>query len=194
MVILVLVVSILLVVRLYDYTAPTKPGFGLSSLSVSSFNISGSQITAVWEVDFFSTKASDCWYYDDAVVSIFYQDRLLSETHPPRINVSKETESFTTYVVALAKGIEDPRVVNDIASDWSVSGIVAFTVRLFGAAYVKCHDFHVVDNVLNVTCTDIKVGFSNRSSSHGTMVVQHSPNITRDEEAVNRCSSWVEYY
>ncbi|KAK8545922.1 hypothetical protein V6N13_067168 [Hibiscus sabdariffa] len=105
-------------------------------------------------------------------------DRLLSETHPPRINVSEETESFTTYVVALAKGIEDPRVVNDITRDWSVSGIVAFTVQLFGASCVTCGDFRVVDSVLNVTCPDIKVGFSDRSSSHGTMVVQHSPNIT----------------
>ncbi|KAK8620696.1 hypothetical protein V6N13_067162 [Hibiscus sabdariffa] len=173
---------------------PTKPEFGLNSLSVSSFNISGSQITAVWEVDFFSTKASDCWYYDNTVVSVFYQDRLLSETHPPRVEVSMVTESFTAYVVALAKGIEDPRVVNDIARDWSVSGVVAFTVRLFGASYVRCGGFRVIESVLIVTCPDIKVGFSDRSSSHGTMVVQHSPNITRDEEAVNRCSTWLDYY
>ncbi|KAK8651593.1 hypothetical protein V6N13_141191 [Hibiscus sabdariffa] len=181
--IVIMVVGVLLFIGLYDDT--TKPEFGLSSLSVSSFNISGSQITAVWEVDFFSTKASDCWYYDNAVVSVFYQDRLLSETPPPRINVSTETEYFTTYVVALAKGIKDPCVVNDIARDWSVSGVVAFTVRLLGTSYVSYGGFCVIDSILNVTCPDIKVGFSNRSSSHGTMLVQHSPHITRDEEAVN---------
>ncbi|KAK8545920.1 hypothetical protein V6N13_067167 [Hibiscus sabdariffa] len=190
----IMVAVLLLFIGLDDDTPLTKPEFGLNSLSVSSFNISGSQITAIWEVGFFSTKASECWYYNNAVASVFYEDRLLSESPVPRVDVSTETESFTTYVVALAKGIEDPRVAEDIARNWSVSGVVAFTVRLFGASYVRCGDFRVIDNVLNVTCPDIKVGFSNRSSSHGTLVVQHSPNITRDEEAVNRCSTWLDYY
>ncbi|KAK8620698.1 hypothetical protein V6N13_067164 [Hibiscus sabdariffa] len=88
----------------------------------------------------------------------------------PRVDVLTETESFTTYIVALAKGIKDPRVAQDIARDWSVSGVVAFTVRLFAASYVRCGDFREIDNALNVTCPDIKVGFSNRSSSHGTML------------------------
>ncbi|KAK8994238.1 hypothetical protein V6N11_045337 [Hibiscus sabdariffa] len=96
--------------------------------------------------------------------------------------------------IVINEGIEDPHAVNDIARDWSVSGVVAFTVRLFGASYVRCDGSHVIENVLNVTCPNIKVGFSNRSGSHGTIVVQHSPNITRDEEAVNRCSTWPDYY
>ncbi|KAK6243965.1 hypothetical protein QUC31_010374 [Theobroma cacao] len=168
---------------------PSRPKFGLYSLSVSRFNISGSgEITADWDVGFLARNPNgvlwSTYSCNRALVSVYYKNQLLSEGVFPEIRLpSKETKSYTAKAVALGKRIDDSQVADDIASDWS-QGVVAFTVRLLDAS-----EGSGINNV-NVTCSDIKVAFSNHSSSQGTMLVgpQGSPNNT-DRQAITRCSS-----
>ncbi|OMO82186.1 hypothetical protein CCACVL1_12040 [Corchorus capsularis] len=113
----------------------SSPEFGLTSVSVSKFNISeGSEITAEWEVGFLVRNPNPVWlhWFDHPVVSVYYRDQLVSELGSfPQVKIPRNTtKSYVGKTVAVGKRIEDREVAEAMARDWSEQGVVAFTIRL----------------------------------------------------------------
>ncbi|OMO72484.1 hypothetical protein CCACVL1_17771 [Corchorus capsularis] len=165
------------------YYSPSCPKFELKSLSVSDLNVSGSEIiTGYWNAEI-KVRNRDHVYYDygHPIVSLLYKNQLLSEsevTMSQEVELKpKKTQSFAANgTITLSRRIVDENrdvVADEIARDYWSRGVVAFTVRLLHADETS---------TLNVTCADVKVGFSN-NSTHGISMlldqVQHSPiNVT----------------
>ncbi|OMO68306.1 hypothetical protein COLO4_29763 [Corchorus olitorius] len=178
------VASVVLLVLLFVFTQ--SPKFGLTSVSVSKFNISsGSEITAEWEVGFLVRNPNPVWrhWFDHPVVSVYYRDQLVSELESfPQVKIPrKTTQSYMGKTVALGKRIEDREVAEAMARDWSEKGVVAFTIRLLETNYDYTN--------MKVTCGDVEVGFSRSKPQEGTMLLQQS----NDSEAFTRCSTYVLY-
>ncbi|OMO72485.1 hypothetical protein CCACVL1_17772 [Corchorus capsularis] len=157
------------------------PKFGLKSLSVSDFNISGSEITGNWNAEFLVRNPDfDIYWYDNPVFSVLYKNRMLSAVTMDQeiyLESRSKTKSFVSNgsITLSRRIVDDNQVADSIARDyWSQGGVVAFTVRLLYADGKKA---------LNVTCGDVKVIFSNHSS-HGTLMLldqlQYSPDITNE--------------
>ncbi|OMO74927.1 hypothetical protein CCACVL1_16409 [Corchorus capsularis] len=162
-----------------------NPKFGLNSLSVSNLNISGSEITGIWDVEFLA-KSPDFLYtnnYPRATLAVYYQNQqLLLGKKLPRIHLPKKTTiSYRVNALAMATSIQDKGVADAIANEWSQQKVVAFTVTL------QATDENGL--IVNVVCARIKVGFSS-SSSQGTLLQESSANTHR--QAFSRCSN--DYY
>ncbi|OMO72448.1 hypothetical protein CCACVL1_17798 [Corchorus capsularis] len=152
------------------FTSP-NPKFGLKSLSVSDFKISGSEITANWDAEFLvrNSRAGTC--YEHLLVCVFYKDKLISDVVlAPQLDLLPKSmgSNYVAKTVALSKRIENRFVADAIARDYWSQGAVAFTVRLL-------HD--VRGQYVNVICSDIKVGFSNHSS-HATLLITNQQAFT----------------
>ncbi|OMO72480.1 hypothetical protein CCACVL1_17767 [Corchorus capsularis] len=164
------------------YYSTSCPKFELKSLSVSDLNVSGSEIiTGYWNAEIKVRNRDHVFHgYGHPIVSVLYKNQLLSEvTMSQELNLKpRKTQSLAANgTITLSRKIIDDDnnqvVANEIATDYWSQGVVAFTVRLFRAYGTS---------TLNVTCADVKVGFSN-NSSHGISMLldhelQHSPNVT----------------
>ncbi|OMO74925.1 hypothetical protein CCACVL1_16407 [Corchorus capsularis] len=165
------------------------PEFGLNSLTVSNLNISGSEISGIWDVEFLA-KSPDFLYtnnYPQPTLSVYYQNQeLLLENFLPGIHLpKKKTISYRVNTLAMATSIQNKGVADAIANDWSQQKVVSFTVTLQAAS--SPHNWHPL--TANVVCARIKVGFS--SSSQGTMLQESSANNkkTHHRQAFTRCST-----
>ncbi|OMO90328.1 late embryogenesis abundant hydroxyproline-rich glycoprotein [Corchorus olitorius] len=188
-----LATAVVFLILLFGFTQ--CPKFGLTSLSVSKFNISGSEITAEWDVEFRVRNPNRVWTYwfDHPIVSVYYRDQLVSELElfPQIMLPKKTTKSYVGKTVAVGKRIEDREVAEAILRDWSEKGVVAFTTKL-----VKTDNNFTS---LEVRCVDVAVGFSS-SRQEGTMLLQiynnNNSNNHSDyhlQQAFTRCSTYVKY-
>ncbi|OMP01459.1 hypothetical protein COLO4_11844 [Corchorus olitorius] len=159
------------------FISSPNPKFGVKSLSVSDFKISGSDLTANWDVEFVvrNSRAGTC--YEHLLVCVLYKDQLISEVVlAPQLQLLPKSmgSNYVAKTVALSKRIENRFVADAIARDYWSQGAVAFTVRLFQDVNIG-HNVHVI-------CSDIKVGFSNHST-HGILL------ITDQQAAFTLCSN-----
>ncbi|OMO73559.1 late embryogenesis abundant hydroxyproline-rich glycoprotein [Corchorus olitorius] len=175
----VIIFSPLISYAIYYYLQ-TCPKFELKSLSVSDLNVSGSEITGYWNAEIKVRNRDHAFYdYGHPIVSVLYNNQLLSEvTMSQEVELKpKKTQSFAANgTITLSRRIVDENqvvVADEIARDYGSRGVVAFTVRL-----LRTDD----TSTLNVTCADVKVGFSNNSSHGISMLLDHelqySPNVT----------------
>ncbi|OMO74816.1 hypothetical protein CCACVL1_16453 [Corchorus capsularis] len=163
-----------------------NPRFGLNSLSVSNLNISGPEVTGIWDVEFLA-KSPDFLHannYFHPALSVYYKNQqLLLEEYLPRIHVPKKTTiSYRVNALAMATSIQDKAVADAIAKDWSQQKLVSFTVKL--------RSTNEIGLIVKVVCARIKVGFSSNStssSSQGTLLPESSANTYR--QAFTRCST-----
>ncbi|OMO74923.1 hypothetical protein CCACVL1_16405 [Corchorus capsularis] len=166
-----------------------NPKFGLNSLTVTNLNISRSEITGIWDVEFLA-KSPDFLYtnnYPHPTLAVYYQNQqLLSEEYLPRIHVPKKTTiSYRVNALAMATSIEDKGVADAIANEWSQQKAVAFTVTLQATPSPSNENGLIT---VNVVCAGIKVGFSS-SSSQGTLLQESSANKDTHRQAFTRCSN-----
>ncbi|OMP01460.1 hypothetical protein COLO4_11845 [Corchorus olitorius] len=176
---LILIVA-LDVIALGFFLSP-NPEFGLKCLSVSEFNISGSEITANWDAEFLIRNNRGPTLYRYLLLSVFYKDQPISEAvlgQPFRLLPKTMGSNYIAHTVALSKRIENQVVADAIARDWS-QGVLAFTVRLL-------HDNDRPVRFLNVTCADVKVGFSNHST-HGT-------SMFTNQQVFSLCSTQIGFW
>ncbi|OMO92412.1 hypothetical protein COLO4_17590 [Corchorus olitorius] len=162
-----------------------NPKFGLNSLSVSNLNISGSEITGIWDVEFLA-KSPDFLYannYPQPSLSVYYKNQqLLLEEYLPGIHVPKKTTiSYRVNALTMATSIQDKAVADALANDWSQQKVVAFTVKLRS---------NLNRLTVSVVCARIKVGFSSSSQGTGTLLQDSSADTHR--QAFTRCST--DYY
>ncbi|OMO74924.1 hypothetical protein CCACVL1_16406 [Corchorus capsularis] len=189
----IIVIIIVFVFRiLFAINKWNNPKFGLNSLSVSNFNISGSEISGIWDVEFLA-KSPDFLFtnnYPHPTLAVYYQNQqLLLGKKLPRIHLPrKKTISYRVNALAMATSIQDKGVADAIANEWSQQKVVAFTVTL---QPISPHNGHRW--IVNVVCAHVKVGFSSNStssSSQGTLLPESSANNKNTHrQAFTRCSN-----
>ncbi|OMO74928.1 hypothetical protein CCACVL1_16410 [Corchorus capsularis] len=182
----VIVYAILIGINFKNY-----PKFGLNSLSVSNLNISGSEISGIWDIEFLA-KSPDFLYtknYPQPTLTVYYKNQPLLEKFLPGIHIPKKTTiSYRVNTLAMATSIQNKAVADAIANEWSQQKVVAFTVKLQAPSPHNANKL-----TLSVVCAGIKVGFSSNSTSsnsQGTLLQESSANNKNTHlQAFTRCSN-----
>lgn len=143
---------------------PRIPQFHVDSLSVSGFNISSSQVTGNWDVQFAVRNPNKklSVYYDHIEASVYYRNALLSQkTLPPFKQGTKNQTALRATLVADSIYVDGD--ANDIAAH-RTSGSVSFNVRVLSIVRFKDGAWRARRRVMRVLCGNLGVGISSNSS------------------------------
>ncbi|OMO95648.1 ENTH/ANTH/VHS superfamily protein [Corchorus capsularis] len=168
-IVLALSFSLMLVIGLvalivYYQERNTPPEFRVESLSVSSFNLAGSQITAKWNAGFVPSKKDSPFLDQHLNFSVFYQNQLLSQQVvapllfdvPGSDDSDQTTEAYSVLKVkAVALGETIDGWMAEVMAMGRARGVLAFNLKLEAVGGKK----------FRVFCENIKVPSDQRLSS-----------------------------
>lgn len=156
----VLFTMILLILILHQFAVkPRLPQFSVSSASVSSFNLSSSNLTAVWDVVFSirNPNKKTSLRYLNADASIVYRSSILSGAALLPFSQGENNEtSLTSRLAAIQSYVAD---ASYLAADCS-HGLVEVEVRLFSWLRFRHAGFYPNDRLIRVRCSHVQVSFS----------------------------------
>ncbi|OMO83146.1 hypothetical protein COLO4_22665 [Corchorus olitorius] len=166
-----------------DYThTNSPPEFRVESLSVSSFNLAGSQITAKWNAGFVPSKKDSPFLDQHLNFSVFYQNQLLSQqvVAPLLFDVPvprsddcdcDQTREAYSYSVLKVKSVALDETIDgwmaQVMAMGRAQGVLAFNLKLEGVGGGK--------TTFRVFCENIKVRFSHRHSTTATILLPPTP-------------------
>ncbi|OMO83141.1 hypothetical protein COLO4_22670 [Corchorus olitorius] len=169
----------------------TPPEFRVESLSVSNFNLSGSQMTAKWNVVFVLPSKKSSFLDQNLNFSIFYQNQLLLQQGvvPPRLfhvpRSFRMTESFSVFKVKA------------VALDEIIDGLMAYVMEMGWARGVLAFNLKleaVGDQGFRFFCENIKVGFSHNYSITGAILLAEHEHPTPSKPLLCTAAPAPNYY
>ncbi|XP_043691529.1 NDR1/HIN1-like protein 10 [Telopea speciosissima] len=143
---------------------PRVPEFQLDSASVSSFNVSSSDLTANWDLAFTVRNPNKklIVFYDSFDGYVFYGRAQLAETSLPPFYQGKRNQTTVQAKFAAASTYVNDYVASSIAADRS-QGAVSFNVRLVTWVRFKSGLWRTRRHWMSVLCRNVRVSFSSNS-------------------------------
>ncbi|XP_031261128.1 uncharacterized protein LOC116119326 [Pistacia vera] len=192
---LLLLASILVYFAIFIHGRFHPPSFKVDSLRVTPFDISSSQLTTNWDINFSITNPNHQplrLFYRDVKVSVFYEDKNISsaEIKPFFLNLNGKP------IFGYSKSIVNGSMEQDFVANWSSDGLilqdsvidlssspVKFTLTVDATVFVNPQTPKELEIIpVTVSCEDIKVEFSSDSKSSAWTMLNHT----------NKCKSkWV---
>ncbi|KAL3579782.1 hypothetical protein D5086_017617 [Populus alba] len=146
---------------------PHLPEFRVTSLSVSSFNVSSSSssVTGNWNARFQVYNPNKLKIsYDDIQSSISYKSEFLSQTRIPPFKQGKRNVTDINAEYGAMGSYIAGRAVNQINGDKG-RGSVSFNLKIVVDAVYRVGGFRARRRLLRAFCDDLAVGFSGNGGS-----------------------------
>ncbi|XP_042475176.1 NDR1/HIN1-like protein 10 [Macadamia integrifolia] len=143
---------------------PRVPEFQLDSASVSSFNVSSSDLTANWDLNFTVRNPNKklTVFYSNFRGVIFYDRMQLAETSLPPFEQGKRNQTTVRAKFAASSTYVDDNLAKSLATDRS-QGAVSFNVRLVTWVKFKTGWWRTRMHWMSVHCSDVRISFKSNS-------------------------------
>eukprot|EP00262_Sarcandra_glabra_P012713 TRINITY_DN3333_c0_g1_i1.p1 TRINITY_DN3333_c0_g1~~TRINITY_DN3333_c0_g1_i1.p1 ORF type:complete len:248 (+),score=-9.61 TRINITY_DN3333_c0_g1_i1:137-880(+) len=148
---------------------PHVPEFSIKSASVSSFNLSSSELAANWNIEISAVNPNKKLgiSYDNVDASVLYGSDALARTMLPPFYQGKMNATTVTARLAVVSSYVQDEQARRLVSERN-TGSVGFNVRLRSWVRFRSGAWRTRRHPMTVYCKNVKIGIS--TAGNGTLV------------------------